>query len=202
MGRPKYTYNYDHDTDTTTITSAEKINGKIVTTTKTVEGNQTPEKSNTAPKIILGLIVLGSLNTLLMVMPQIIVTPVAVFGALKLTKNKKTNEKVIAGVGAGVLSLIACSIFFKPPMPSPTSSYSSSNDNQSKVTAAWGEGMDTLKRLHKQGKITNAEKEEFWARIDALHGQAWDICFEADQTAACNEATKDYISRIEKLKTY
>ena len=147
MGRPKYTYNYDHDTDTTTVISAQKINGKVVTTTKTVEGNQTPQNTflptTTQSKIVLGILVVVLLNSLLTTMPQLVVTPTAVFGALKLTKNKKTNEKVIAGVGAGALSLIACSIFFKPPTPAPTT-YRTNYTGKSSRSVMTTENGDTI----------------------------------------------------------
>ena len=117
----KYSYNYDHDTDTTTITSIEKVGGQFVTTTKTVEGNQTPQETflptTVKSKIALVFGALVGLNVLWSIAPAIVVTPVAVFGALKATEKKKTNEKVIAGVGAGVLSVIACSLLFKQPTP-------------------------------------------------------------------------------------
>jgi hypothetical protein len=58
MAKPKYSYNYDHDTDATTITTVEELNGQIITTTKTVEGNQIPQKQF-MPQTIGSKIVLG-----------------------------------------------------------------------------------------------------------------------------------------------
>ena len=119
MGRIKYSYHYDHDTNTTTITSIKKVGGKLITASKTVEGNQIPQKSDVQSKIVLGIVALAGLN-ILSIAPALIVTPITVFGALKLTEKKKTNEKVIASVGAGVLSLVACGMLFKPPVPTPS----------------------------------------------------------------------------------
>jgi len=65
MGKPKYTYNYDHDTDTTSIISVEKINGKVVTTTKTLEGNRTPQKSSVSSEVIFGMLAFLTITTLL-----------------------------------------------------------------------------------------------------------------------------------------
>jgi hypothetical protein len=128
MAKPKYSYNYDHDTDATTITTVEELNGQIITTTKTVEGNQIPQKQfmpqTIGSKIVLGLVVLIGLQTFLTIAPQLIITPAALFGAIKLTKNKTKLEKTIAITSAFVGSLIACSLFLKTSVPS-TSSISS-----------------------------------------------------------------------------
>ena len=127
MAKPKSSYNYDHDSDTTTITTIEKLNGQIITTTKTVEGNQIPQKSfiptTTSGKIVLGFIVLSIISQILATVPQIIITPAALFGAIKLTKNKTKLEKTIAVTVAIVGSLAACSLFVKTPIPTTTSTY-------------------------------------------------------------------------------
>ncbi len=129
MAKPKESYNYDYDSDTTTITTLEKLNGQIITTTKTVEGNQIPQKSflptTTSGKIVLGLIALVALQEILVAAPQIIITPAALFGAIKLTKNKTKLEKTIAVTVAIVGSLAACSLFLRTPVPSTSSSPSS-----------------------------------------------------------------------------
>ena len=132
MAKPKYSYNYDHDSDTTTITTIEKLNGQIITTTKTVEGNQIPQKSfiptTTSGKIVLGFIVLSIISQILATVPQIIITPAALFGAIKLTKNKTKLEKTISATAAVVGSLIVCSLFVKAPVPSTSSSSSYKSD--------------------------------------------------------------------------
>ena len=82
MAKPQISYNYDHNSDTTTIVTVEKVNGQVVKTTKTLEGNQIPEKSflpkSTGSKIILGLLALGLILQVLQSAPQIIVTPASI----------------------------------------------------------------------------------------------------------------------------
>jgi hypothetical protein len=133
MAKPKYSYNYDHDTDTTIITTVEELNGQIITTTKTVEGNQIPQKSfmpsTIGGKVVLGFVALSGLQIFLTIAPQLIITPAALFGAIKLTKNKTKLEKTIAVTGAVVGSFIACSLFTKTPVPSGSFNSSYSSDN-------------------------------------------------------------------------
>jgi hypothetical protein len=132
MAKPKYSYNYDHDTETTIITTVEELNGQIITTTKTVEGNQIPQKSfmptTIGAKVILGLVALSGLQIFLTIAPQLIITPAAIFGAVKFTKNKTNLEKTIAVTSAIVGSFIACYLFFKTSVPSTSSSSSSKSD--------------------------------------------------------------------------
>lgn len=133
MAKPKYSYNYDHDTETTIITTVEELNGQIITTTKTLEGNQIPQKSfmptTIGGKVVLGLVTLSGLQIFLTIAPQLIITPAAIFGAVKFTKNKTKLEKTIAVTVAIVGSFIACSLFTKTSVPSGSfsSSYSSNN---------------------------------------------------------------------------
>jgi uncharacterized membrane protein len=133
MAKAKYSYNYDQDSDKTTITTIEELNGQTITTTKTIEGNQIPQKffmpTTIGGKVVLGLVALSGLQIFLTVAPQLIITPAALFGAIKFTKNKTKLEKTIAVTVAIVGSFIACSLFTKTPVPSGSfsSSYSSNN---------------------------------------------------------------------------
>jgi hypothetical protein len=135
MAKPKYSYNYDQDSDTTTITTIEELNGQTITTTKTVEGNQIPQipqksfmPTTIGGKVVLGLVALIGLQTFLTIAPQLIITPAALFGSIKLTKNKTKLEKTIAVTGAVVGSFIACSLFFETSVPSTSSSSSYKSD--------------------------------------------------------------------------
>lgn len=80
-------------------------------------------------KVVLGLVALSGLQMFLTIAPQLIITPAALFGAIKLTKNKTKLEKTISVTVAVVGSFIACSLFTKTPVPSGSfsSSYSSNN---------------------------------------------------------------------------
>jgi uncharacterized membrane protein len=136
MAKAKYSYNYDQDSDKTTITTIEELNGQTITTTKTIEGNQIPQipqkffmPTTIGGKVVLGLVALSGLQIFLTIAPQLIITPAALFGAIKFTKNKTKLEKTIAVTVAIVGSFIACSLFTKTPVPSGSfsSSYSSNN---------------------------------------------------------------------------
>lgn len=129
MARPRYTYNYDHDTDTTTIISVEKISGKIVTTTKTVEGNQIPKKKMSR----LFLLPLGILPIVAITQPFLVIGPASVFLAHKLTINKKPKERTIACFGALLASSIMCSTFIKPYVGSSSSSSGMSSRDRARA---------------------------------------------------------------------
>jgi hypothetical protein len=191
MAKPKYSYNYDHDANTTTITTVEELNGQIITTTKTVEGNQIPQKSfmptTIGGKVVLGLVALSGLQIFLTIAPQLIITPAAIFGAVKFTKNKTNLEKTIAVTVAVVGSFIACSLFFETSVPSTSSSISYESDESDESDDECLSKLETNKNIvdlaiNNSGK-TMSEKND-WLRISEQEYQS--VKADYSKTGVCN----------------